>query len=62
MKIEVNLLLYAAIILVWIVYVINGDKKSHCQYPLFTEFDIRVIVFIIGGIIFSLIWGGIFWW
>ena len=59
MTLEINIVAYIIIMVVWLIYAISGDDREGFIY---SEKDWRVIIFIVGGIAFSLIWGGIFWW
>ena len=56
---EWNVLVYGLIMLVGIAYLLFGDEEVSGNYVTFPI--IKPIVFI-GLIIYTLIWGGIFWW
>lgn len=58
MGIDVNILIYAILESWWLVYALMGSCE---EFYACTGLRRRLRVFAVGSLIFTLIWGGIFW-
>lgn len=57
--INVSLTIYIIVEELWLLYALNGDKDS----GMFgSQRDRRMFFFYLGSVIYSLVWGGFFWW